>query len=49
MKTAHRYQRPRKAFQCQNLLSGLLMADSRKVAEIVLCDVISMSREVPGA
>lgn len=46
-KIAHKYQGPGKALQCQNLLSGLVMADSRAAAEFVLFDIISMSREVP--
>lgn len=47
MEIAHKHQRPRKAFRCQNLSSGLLIADSRAGGEVVFYEVISVSREVP--
>lgn len=47
MEIADTHQRPRKALQRQNLLSGLVMADSRAGGEDVFYDVTFMSREVP--
>lgn len=37
----------KKALQRPNLLSGLVMADSRAGGEVVGCDVMSMGREAP--
>lgn len=47
MEIADKHQRPRKALQRQNLLSGLVMADSRAGGQDVSYDAIFMSREVP--
>lgn len=44
---ACKYQRPRKALPCSNLLSGPVMADSRAGGEVMEYDVMSTSREVP--
>lgn len=47
MEIVDKHQRPRKALQPKNLLSGLVMADSRAGGRVVFYDVISISREVP--
>lgn len=48
METDYKYQRPRKALQHPNLLSGLVKANSRAGGEVVLNDVIPQLGKFPG-